>query len=101
MTPEHKAKFAAAGLAARQNRNGAICRQVASSQIPEVREYAAKSVSPKYRAAYLRAMAGKSRVTALRVKCMDCGNYVRIEVADCRVTVCPLWPYRPFREKKA
>ena len=31
---------------------------------------------------------------AIRAKCLDCSCYQPREVKECRVTSCPLWPYR-------
>jgi hypothetical protein len=34
---------------------------------------------------------------AIKAKCLDCSGFDREEVRLCRVTVCPLWPWRPYR----
>lgn len=34
------------------------------------------------------------RSRAIRVKCIECQNGQRNEVANCEITDCPLWPYR-------
>jgi hypothetical protein len=60
-------------------------------------------------AAYLRHIPTKSRGIvgkafgkscsprqAIKAKCLDCSGFDREEVRLCRVTVCPLWPWRPY-----
>lgn len=34
---------------------------------------------------------------AIKAKCLDCAVFDREEVRLCRVTVCPLWPWRPYQ----
>jgi hypothetical protein len=61
-------------------------------------------------AAYLRRVPVKSRGIvgkafgqscsprqAIKAKCLDCSCFDREEVRDCRVSVCPLWPWRPYQ----
>ena len=31
---------------------------------------------------------------AIRAKCLDCCGGLRNEVRDCKLSYCPLWPYR-------
>lgn len=38
------------------------------------------------------------RANAIRAKCYDCSNWQREEVAECKVTTCPLHPWRPFQK---
>lgn len=33
-------------------------------------------------------------VKAIRAKCMDCANGQFVEIRECPVTKCPLYPYR-------
>jgi hypothetical protein len=33
-------------------------------------------------------------IKAIRAKCLDCSNYLPSQVRECRITDCPLWPYR-------
>lgn len=54
------------------------------------------------RKTYLRAMTGKSRTAAMKSFCRMCvGWQSKRQIADCTDPACPLYPYRPFREKKA
>jgi hypothetical protein len=36
----------------------------------------------------------KTPMKAIRAKCMDCSNNQIVEVRECPVTNCPLYPYR-------
>ena len=60
------------------------------------RQYFAK-IPQVYQKNFQTAMSGKSRAAAIKAKCLDCTNWQRVEVADCLVETCPLWPYRPYR----
>jgi hypothetical protein len=31
---------------------------------------------------------------AIRFKCLDCSGGSSVEVANCHITLCPLWPFR-------
>jgi hypothetical protein len=31
---------------------------------------------------------------AIRFKCIDCSGGSSVEVANCHITLCPLWPFR-------
>jgi hypothetical protein len=45
-----------------------------------------------------RALAGSSSPRqAIKAKCLTCTNFDREEIAECRVVICPLHPYRPFQ----
>lgn len=46
------------------------------------------------RKAYLRAVRGRSRKAAIRMRCIMCVGYKISDVAACTDDVCPLWPYR-------
>lgn len=39
------------------------------------------------------------RANAVKAKCLQCCNYVREEVRECTVLLCPLHPWRPFQRK--
>ena len=39
------------------------------------------------------------RMNAIKAKCLDCSNWQRDEIAECRVLTCPLHPWRPFQAK--
>lgn len=36
-------------------------------------------------------------LVAIRAKCMDCSGRIRSEVENCRLTECPLYPYRSVK----
>ena len=35
---------------------------------------------------------------AIKAKCWDCSGHQKVEVANCTVLTCPLWPHRPWRK---
>lgn len=35
-----------------------------------------------------------TRAQAIRAKCLDCMCFQSVEVRNCDVDTCPLWPYR-------
>jgi len=36
----------------------------------------------------------RTPLKAIRAKCLDCSCHQPREVKECRITSCPLWPYR-------
>lgn len=49
---------------------------------------------------YAKCMSGKiSLRSAIKMKCLECVGYQRNEVTLCSSYGCPLWPYRPYKEK--
>lgn len=65
--------------------------------VAERRERYLADVPPLYRGQAGRAFTGASRATCVRVKCLDCCNYQRMEVRHCQVILCPLHPIRPYQ----
>ena len=51
-------------------------------------------VPDKYKVMYKRAMSGKSRKAAIRLRCLDCVDYSPKEVENCTAKDCPLYAYR-------
>ncbi len=45
------------------------------------------------------AGANQSKV-AIKTKCLSCTNMNQTEITECRVSICPLWAYRPYQVKK-
>jgi hypothetical protein len=43
-----------------------------------------------------RAEAGSIK-EAVRTKCLDCSHFEKKEITNCKVTGCPLFPYRPYQ----
>ncbi len=39
-------------------------------------------------------------IKAIRAKCMDCTCNQPKEIRECRITECPLWPYRMGKRPK-
>jgi len=47
---------------------------------------------------FLRVVGGgRSRVEAIKVKCLDCTGGLREEVRACSTVTCGLWHVRPYR----
>ena len=46
------------------------------------------------------ALTGKpSRARAIKAMCLSCSAFVREEITECRVILCPLHHYRPYQPK--
>jgi len=52
-----------------------------------------------FRKKWIKALQKKSMRAAITAKCQDCMAWQNIEVRKCNVVTCPLWQYRPFRDK--
>jgi hypothetical protein len=52
-----------------------------------------------YRATYDKAMTGKSLKAASKSFCLECMMWQREEVRLCTSFACPLWLYRPYKDK--
>lgn len=46
---------------------------------------------------YIEALAGNSRAAGVKAFCLQCAGYDRASVENCPDTICPLYPYRPFK----
>jgi len=53
---------------------------------------------PKYVGILKRAYKGH-KISAIKAKCLDCCNFDRISVRECRAERCPLWAVRPYQSK--
>jgi hypothetical protein len=40
-----------------------------------------------------------SKSNAIKGKCLDCRNFNRNEIIDCKVRYCSLWNFRPYVKK--
>jgi hypothetical protein len=48
------------------------------------------------------ALTGKpSRAKAIKAMCLSCSAFVREEITNCRVILCPLYAYRPYQSPAA
>ncbi len=54
-------------------------------------------IPPVYQQNYKTAMSGKSRAAAIKAKCLDCCCWQRVEISNCSIETCSLYPYRPYR----
>ena len=51
----------------------------------------------RYRAGYLKAMGGWSKVAGIKAFCLECVCWQVTEVRRCTGHACPLYPYRPYK----
>lgn len=42
----------------------------------------------------------RERGEAIRLKCLDCCAWDTREVKRCEIRDCPLWPFRPYQERR-
>ena len=52
-----------------------------------------------FRKIWIKALQHKSMKAAVAAKCQDCMGWQNREVKECNIVTCPLWQYRPFRDK--
>ena len=52
-----------------------------------------------YRAIYKSAMKGTSRKSAIHSFCLECTGYDKEEVRLCTDLGCPLYEFRPYKER--
>ena len=52
-----------------------------------------------FRQKWIKALQHRSMKAAVTAKCQDCMNWQNTEVRECNVVTCPLWQYRPFRDR--
>jgi hypothetical protein len=70
------------------------------AQIQRERDKWCTEMPQSFRAAYRKAMDTKSLRAAVNAKCQDCMNWQRVEIRDCLVVICPLWPHRPYQKAR-
>lgn len=59
-----------------------------------------KNVPKTMQMLYLRVHKGESSMRErLKLKCLDCCNWERSEVAKCTIEHCALWAERPYQGK--
>jgi hypothetical protein len=58
-----------------------------------------KQMPDIHRANYDNAMRGKSKKAAIRAFCLMCVQWQKEEVRLCTDLGCPLYPYRPYKNK--
>ena len=54
----------------------------------------------RYLTTFRRAYGGKSLRGAVNAFCIECMGFDAAEVRTCTAPACPLWSYRPGRERK-
>jgi len=96
----------------------AFPKAMAKTQITQQQEYhieTSKSISkrqeritqrlrdiPKiYRRIYQQAVKGKSRKAAIHAFCLECVSWEREEVRLCTSPECPLFAFKPYRERQS
>lgn len=55
-------------------------------------------VTPLTYTALVERIRGGSKVAAIKLKCLECCSYQRIEVRECTVSACALWTIRPYQK---
>ncbi len=60
----------------------------------------ASDIPERYQPQYRKAMAGKSLRAAVNAFCLECVTWDHREVGLCTSSQCPLYPYRPYKQKK-
>lgn len=63
----------------------------------EVRTEQLKNLPDSVRGIYQRAFLGKSRVSVIKAKCLECTCNMRKEITLCEVYTCPLYEVRPYQ----
>lgn len=53
--------------------------------------------TPSYVGITKKAFSGSSKAAGIKAKCLDCSCWQRLEIANCLVLACPLYPYRPYQ----
>ena len=53
-----------------------------------------------FRKRWIKALQRKGMRSAITAKCQDCMCWQNPELQQCNIVICPLWQYRPFRDKK-
>jgi hypothetical protein len=58
---------------------------------------------PKGKSVYDRWQKGHrlTRAEAMHAKCFECMGHYKDGVEDCKMPQCPLYPWMPYRSKKA
>lgn len=62
-------------------------------EIQQIKEH----IPDIYKAAYDKAMEGKSKTAAIKAFCLECICWQREGIRKCTATACPLYPYRPYK----
>jgi hypothetical protein len=52
-----------------------------------------------HQAVYKSAVSGKSRKNAVKAFCLECVCWQKEEVRSCTDLGCPLYPYRPYKNR--
>lgn len=94
MTDEHKALLAAG----RQNRvKGG--RKAKFEKNPEIKAALVdlKEKTPESYVSLVEKIAAGSMRAAVRLNCLQCSNYQRIEIKECNCTGCPMFAFRPYQ----
>jgi hypothetical protein len=85
-----------AGSAERKRRHVAACGVSVDSLLA-----GAPHPLPSYAQAHVaKARLGRTR-SLIALKCLDCCNWQKAEVAACTITSCPLHCLRPYRQRES
>jgi len=61
-----------------------------------------RGIPSTYHYLFVKCQMGEIRgLKQIKLKCLDCSNWKRDEVANCTARFCPLWANRPFQDRKS
>ena len=52
---------------------------------------------PSVETAFRNAFSGTSKAAGIKAKCIQCSGYQKAEIANCKVSACALFRYRPYQ----
>jgi hypothetical protein len=97
MNPEQLAKMQAARQSPKTTSTSFPLEGLTVSQrndLQTVHKYLPTAFKTFYKAYHIG-----NRASAVKAKCIECCNLDKHQVAICNISGCPLWLYRPFRQK--
>jgi hypothetical protein len=65
----------------------------------ELIEQHRKQIPDIHRANYNKALRGRSMKAAIKAFCLECVCWQKEEVRLCTSLACPLYPYRPYKQR--
>lgn len=70
-----------------------------SSASEKQKYFVENNTPPVHKYKTLVAYTSNSRTSAIDVKCLQCSNFQRDEVINCKVESCGLYKFRPYQPK--
>jgi len=59
-----------------------------------------EQIAPSKHGKFVKAYKGHSLRAGIDANCLDCQGFDLVQVRNCTVLNCPLWPYRPYQNKR-